>query len=62
MLSRYHWGLIVGPKEEKEDGRGMRYHVMQKVVGPNQMPWIYEARDIHLLTTNMLLVRVVMPR
>lgn len=50
---------MTGPKEEVEGGRGMRYHAKEQILHTGQIQWIYEERDIPLIATNMLLVRVV---
>ena len=57
--NRYHWGLIVGPKEESDDSRGTRYHVRDRQVGAGQARWDFEQQNITLAATNMLLVRVL---
>ncbi|MCJ1246431.1 hypothetical protein MMC30_003638 [Trapelia coarctata] len=58
-MSRYHWGLIIGPKVEVKDGRGMRYHAKETLLRPGQNEWSYEEREISLAPTNMLLVRIM---
>jgi hypothetical protein len=57
----YHWALIVGPKNEVEGGKGMRFHARQRhdPKNPGQHLWHYEALDIPLVQTSMLLVRVM---
>ena len=57
----YHWAIIVGPKNEVEGGQGMRYHVRQRMnpSSPGQHVWQYEALDIPLRQTSMLLARIM---
>ncbi|KAK8069983.1 hypothetical protein PG994_006599 [Apiospora phragmitis] len=61
---RYHWAIIVGPKTEDSDSRGHRFHAKEKInlVGNPPKPqsvWQYEAKDTGMLSTNILLVRIV---
>ncbi|PGH02262.1 hypothetical protein AJ80_08887 [Polytolypa hystricis UAMH7299] len=57
----YHWAIIVGPKTEVEGGRGFRYHARQRLdpTTPGRQVWHYEALDIPLTQTSMLLARVM---
>ncbi|KAF2500856.1 hypothetical protein BU16DRAFT_523605 [Lophium mytilinum] len=57
----YHWAIIVGPKNEVEGGRGHRYHVRERLGldRPGIFRWQYEAVEIPLAQTNMLLARVM---
>ena len=50
---------MVGPKEESDTGRGMRYHAKEEFDGVNQSRWIFEERNIPLFPTNMLLTRIL---
>jgi hypothetical protein len=52
----YHWALIVGPKQEREDSTGFRHHAKQDV-GSSQ--WYYNVQKITTQATQMLLVRVI---
>ena len=54
--ARYHWGLMIGPRDEREDGRGTRFHAVERLVGPGRMQWEFEER---LTATNMALVRIM---
>lgn len=60
----YHWAIIVGPKEEVEGGRGYRYHVRQRLdpAKPGRQVWVYEALDIPLVQTSMLLGRIMIAK
>jgi len=46
---------------EKRNGRrtSMRYHAKERVLQTGQIQWIYEEKDVPLVATNMLLIRVV---
>jgi hypothetical protein len=57
----YHWAIIIGPKNEVEGGRGFRYHARQRLdpARPGRYVWHYEALDIPLAQTSMLLARVM---
>ncbi|KAF5560245.1 hypothetical protein FPHYL_6758 [Fusarium phyllophilum] len=60
----YHWALIVGPKTESNASRGRRFHAKEKlhVFGNPPVPqsvWEYEEREIPMMPTSMLLVRIM---
>jgi hypothetical protein len=50
---------MVGPKKEIEGAMGMRYHAKERMIAPHQIEWYFEERDVSLLATSMLLVRVM---
>ncbi|KAJ9609302.1 hypothetical protein H2204_015561 [Knufia peltigerae] len=54
----YHWALMVGPKIEKPEKEGVRYHAKEKV-GSDGVHWEFEKRSVSLRPTSMLLVRVL---
>ncbi|KAK2589483.1 hypothetical protein QQS21_012841 [Conoideocrella luteorostrata] len=54
---RVHWALVTGPKSEKPDELGERYHVKQR-----QMLWEFSEQEIRLSQTNMILVRVLIAK
>lgn len=59
---RYHWALIVGPKDETNKVFGHRFHAKELPSAspvPEQRIWQYEARETKLKGTSMLLARVV---
>ncbi|KAF2007406.1 hypothetical protein P154DRAFT_420169 [Amniculicola lignicola CBS 123094] len=58
----YHWALLVGPKDEVENGVGMRYHAKERITGPNASAWLFEERETTLSATSMLLVRVMIAK
>jgi len=60
-VTRYHWALLVGPKEEAEGGKGMRYHAKERVTDSG-VSWIFEEKEVGLLATSMLLVRVMIAK
>ena len=47
---------MIGPKDEREDGRGTRFHAVDRLVGPGRMQWEFEER---LTAANMALVRIM---
>ncbi|KAF4965164.1 hypothetical protein FZEAL_10797 [Fusarium zealandicum] len=60
----YRDSKTLGPKTESSASRGRRFHAKEKlrVVGNPPMPrsvWEYEERDIPMMPTSMLLVRVI---
>ncbi|KAH8698376.1 hypothetical protein BGW36DRAFT_293664 [Talaromyces proteolyticus] len=61
----FHWAIIVGPKKEGVGGsRGYRYHAIQRP-DPSRTGhfiWVYEALEITLFQTNMLLGRILIAK
>lgn len=59
-LFRYHWGLLIGPKNESSDNvPGMRYHVKNT---PMQ-GWKYEEVELdNILSTSNLLARILIAK
>ncbi|KAH9863394.1 hypothetical protein IAQ61_009671 [Plenodomus lingam] len=58
----YHWALLVGPKNEVANGKGMRYHAKERIVGSNASEWYFEEREIGLGQTLMVLIRVMIAK
>ncbi|EPE31260.1 hypothetical protein GLAREA_12563 [Glarea lozoyensis ATCC 20868] len=56
---QYHWALIVGPKQENETATGWRYHARERMAGKGGSKWYFEERDIGVVATSMLLVRIL---
>lgn len=54
--NRYHWALLVGAKNEKDDRGGTRYHAKN---APGQSTWIFEEKQTTMTATNMVLVRIM---
>ncbi|GES66234.1 hypothetical protein ASPCAL11780 [Aspergillus terreus] len=55
----YHWALIVGPKAETEGSMGYRYHAKERPNLRQGSEWFFEERNIPLIPTSMLLVRIM---
>ncbi|KAI9927113.1 hypothetical protein ASPWEDRAFT_298429 [Aspergillus wentii DTO 134E9] len=55
----YHWALIVGPKVETRDKRGVRYHVIEEPRFEGGSKWCFKEQSCALNATSMLLVRVM---
>ena len=51
--------MIVGPKDEVQQGRGTQYHAVEKLIELGESKWVYEELEIALVPTKMLLVRVL---
>ncbi|KAH9209878.1 hypothetical protein DL95DRAFT_476114, partial [Leptodontidium sp. 2 PMI_412] len=58
----YHWALVVGPKTERPDDQGKRYHAREKIGATGTSEWMYEERDISMVPSNMQLVRVLVAK
>jgi len=59
---KYHWSFIIGPKNESNSATGRRCHAketMQNVAGAVQNIWAFEDRQISLLPTSAILVRII---
>lgn len=59
---KYHWALLVGPKNEHVHSKGKRFHVketMMNVNGRTRTQWVFEERDIGMNPTAMILVRIM---
>jgi hypothetical protein len=61
---RYHWALIVGPKDATGDGPAVRYDVRQRLRNVRDPPtvhlfWEFEELDVPMRPASMLLVLVV---
>lgn len=52
---------MVGPKVEKHDKKGVRYHAKEKVT-PDGIHWEFEKKAVSLRPTSMLLVRVLIAK
>lgn len=57
-VRRYHWALLIAPKNEGKEGRGWRFHAKDGVRTDGTYGWLFEEREIPLVATQMLLVRV----
>ncbi|KAA8618942.1 hypothetical protein A1F94_005562 [Pyrenophora tritici-repentis] len=63
----YHWALVVGPKNQKEEkqgdqGKGTRYHAKHGITAEGQMEWLFEEKKTSMLPTSALLVRVLIAK
>ncbi|KAI2084927.1 hypothetical protein LOZ36_004428 [Ophidiomyces ophidiicola] len=60
----YHWAIIVGPKKEGDGKLGYRYHVKHVLVPAalGQVKWEYQAIEIPLFQTAMLLGRIMVAK
>ena len=57
--SRYHWALLVGPKEEDDASRGHRFHARDRPSANSAKSWVFEDTESSMRATSQLLVRVV---
>ncbi|KAF7893879.1 hypothetical protein EAF00_007393 [Botryotinia globosa] len=59
----YHWAFLVGPKKEVEGSEGTRFHVKESFsVSSGKSEWIYDEQSIRLISTQMLLVRIMIAK
>ncbi|KAI1881732.1 hypothetical protein JX265_000558 [Neoarthrinium moseri] len=59
---KYHWALLTGPKTERDEPTGKRYHAKEQMIsirGHIQSQWQFDERDVSMLATSMILVRIV---
>ncbi|KAF8119968.1 hypothetical protein EV363DRAFT_1408816 [Boletus edulis] len=56
---KYHWALVIAPKKEKDESRGIRMHAKNVVQIGGTQGWVYEQVDsISLAPTGSSLVRI----
>lgn len=60
--NRYHWAILMGPKDENKQSNGTRFHAKESITGPNASTWLFEERTTSLGATSMLLVRVMVAK
>jgi hypothetical protein len=65
-LSRYHWALLVGPKNESKDPQleeGTKFHAKEfpKSPGPG-FEFRFEERAVSLMPIDMILVRIMLAK
>lgn len=58
----YHWAFLVGPKNERDESRGTRYHAKEALEPGRGSTWSYEEIDISLDATKMILVRILIAK
>jgi hypothetical protein len=58
----YHWALIVGPKTERPDDLGMRYHAKEGINATGAKLWRFESVETTIQPTSMLLIRVTVAK
>jgi Family of unknown function (DUF6914) len=58
ILSRYHWAVLVGPKET-DATRGTRYHANERLIGAGRSEWFFEEREASMKATSVMLVRIL---
>lgn len=59
---RYHWALLVGPKNESDDSQGHRFHIRDRITKVNNqavIKWEYDGAATKMSATTKLLIRVV---
>jgi hypothetical protein len=62
VIKRYHWALVVGSKEQVENGSASRFHAKEHTAGLNAPVWVFEERAIDSSASEMLLVRVMIAK
>jgi hypothetical protein len=59
ISNRYHWALIVGPKNETENGTGTHYHAKERPKPSVGSEFYYDEQECSLIAIDMLLVRIM---
>lgn len=62
---KYHWALVLGPKMERYNSRGTRFHAHEKMHfadGEARSVWEFEERDMSMAPTAMILVRILIAK
>jgi len=62
MLTRYHWALLIGPKFEDPETRGIRFHAKNPFPLPGQKKWIFEELETSMMPTRQFLVRLLIAK
>lgn len=52
----------MGPKSDKEDDEGVRYHARERVRPEGGSEWLFEELTISMMPTQMILVRLVLAK
>lgn len=59
--TRYHWALLVGPKNDRDDVQGVRYHAREQM-SQGGSTWIFEEKKVRMMPIEMILVRIVLAK
>ncbi|KAK6431492.1 hypothetical protein LTR95_012346 [Oleoguttula sp. CCFEE 5521] len=58
----YHWALLVGPKSDKKEDEGVRYHARERIKQYGGAEWVFEELSVSMMPTQMILVRLVIAK
>ena len=58
----YHWALVVGPKTERPDDFGMRYHAKDRTSATGAKEWRFESVEASIQATSMILIRITVAK
>lgn len=58
----YHWALLVGPKSDRSDDKGVRYHAREHITEEGKPAWFFEDKLTSMAPTQMILVRVLIAK
>lgn len=61
-IIRYHWALLMGPKSDRKDDEGVRYHARERVRPEGGSEWVFEELTISMMPTQMILVRIMLAK
>lgn len=51
-IIRYHWALLMGPKSDRKDDEGVRYHARERVRPEGGSEWVFEELTISMMPTH----------
>jgi len=58
----YHWELLVGPKSDKIDDEGLRYHARERMKQDGNSEWQFEEAPTTMLPARMIMVRILIAK
>ncbi|KAG9522553.1 hypothetical protein KCV07_g2931, partial [Aureobasidium melanogenum] len=58
----YHWALLVGPKSDKSDDKGVQYHAREHITQEGKPAWVFEDKLTSMAPTQMVLVRILIAK
>lgn len=61
-IIRYHWALLMGPKSDRKDDEGVRYHARERVRPEGGSEWVFEELTISMMPTQMILVWIMLAK
>ncbi|KAI4853172.1 hypothetical protein E4T44_01006 [Aureobasidium sp. EXF-8845] len=58
----YHWELLVGPKSDRTEDEGVRYHARERMKQDGNSEWEFEEAPTTMLPARMIMVRILIAK